>query len=538
MINDDSLSPKLNQERNTSFAKNVMMLAAAQIIVKILGLVYKIIIVNVPGFGDTGNGYYSAGYQLYMVLLALSSIGIPNVISKMVSERVAIGDFRGAHKVFKISFNLFTGIGFGLAAIMFIFAKSISVALFNAEGVSYTLMALAPAVMFVSSNSVLRGYFTGLGSLKSTSISEIIEQTFNCILSILFVYMAVGKDTAIMAAAGNLSTSLAALISLGYMISHYMLRRKYLKIEMNGQKETEESETTKTLIKTVLILALPSAFASLISTLSSNIDSITVNQATGNVQAFGLLSKTETLTHLPLALSATLYVAIVPVIAALVKTGDNEGASNKLGSTLFISNVIIFPCAIGFIALAGPILSLLYPTAPEGAFLLQLQTIAMLFSAIIYVLNGVFYGLGQQKYPAIILFIGAIIKLILNLLFLYVLNLDVTSAVISTIIYQALVTIIELKFLNKFVKIKLNISKQIIKPLIASFIMGIFAYLTHKLLLGFLGNSLATIIAIFVGVVVYGVCILKIKMLNKEDYLMLPKGDLIYNVLLKLKLIK
>ena len=538
MINDDSLSPKLNQERNTSFAKNVMMLAAAQIIVKILGLVYKIIIVNVPGFGDTGNGYYSAGYQLYMVLLALSSIGIPNVISKMVSERVAIGDFRGAHKVFKISFNLFTGIGFGLAAIMFIFAKSISVALFNAEGVSYTLMALAPAVMFVSSNSVLRGYFTGLGSLKSTSISEIIEQTFNCILSILFVYMAVGKDTAIMAAAGNLSTSLAALISLGYMISHYMLRRKYIKFEINGQKETEESETTKTLIKTVLILALPSAFASLISTLSSNIDSITVNQATGNVQAFGLLSKTETLTHLPLALSATLYVAIVPVIAALVKTGDNEGASNKLGSTLFISNVIIFPCAIGFIALAGPILSLLYPTAPEGAFLLQLQTIAMLFSAIIYVLNGVFYGLGQQKYPAIILFIGAIIKLILNLLFLYVLNLDVTSAVISTIIYQALVTIIELKFLNKFVKIKLNISKQIIKPLIASFIMGIFAYLTHKLLLGFLGNSLATIIAIFVGVVVYGVCILKIKMLNKEDYLMLPKGDLIYNVLLKLKLIK
>ena len=121
----DNISSKRNLEKNTSFAKNVMMLAAAQIVVKILGLVYKIIIVNVPGFGDTGNGYYSAGYQLYMVLLALSSIGIPTVISKLVSERVAVGDYKSAYKVFKVSFNLFTAIGFVLAAIMFIFAVSI-----------------------------------------------------------------------------------------------------------------------------------------------------------------------------------------------------------------------------------------------------------------------------------------------------------------------------------------------------------------------------------------------------------------------------
>ena len=534
----DNISSKRNLEKNTSFAKNVMMLAAAQIVVKILGLVYKIIIVNVPGFGDTGNGYYSAGYQLYMVLLALSSIGIPTVISKLVSERVAVGDYKSAYKVFKVSFNLFTAIGFVLAAIMFIFAKSISIALFSAEGVSYTLMALAPAVMFVSSNSVLRGYFTGLGSLKSTSISEIVEQTFNCILSILFVYMAVGKDTAIMAAAGNLSTTIAAFISMGYMISHYFLRRKYLKLEMAEQ--TAETENTKTwsLIKIIILLALPSAFASLISTLSSNIDSITVNQATGDVGAFGLLSKTETLTHLPLALSATLYVAIVPVIAALIKTGDNEGATNKLSSTLFLSNIIIFPCAFGFIALAGPILALLYPTAPDGAFLLQLQTIAMIFSAFTYVLNGVFYGLGKQKYPAIILFIGTSLKLGLNILFLYVFKMSVVSAVVSTIIYQALVTVLEMIVLNKFVKIKFQYKKQIIKPFMASLIMGICAFLAHKLLVGFIGNSISTIIAIFVGIIVYGIGLLALKMLEKEDVLMLPKGELIYSLMLKFKLIK
>ncbi len=536
---NENIKPRLNREENTSFAKNVLMLAAAQIIVKILGLVYKIIIVNVPGFGDTGNGFYSAGYQLYMVLLAISSIGIPNVVSKLVSERVAIGDKQGAYRVFKITFNLISGIGLLLSVFMFLFAKSISVALFGDSGVSYTLMALSPAVLFVSSNSVLRGYFTGLGSLKSTSISEIIEQTFNCLLSILFVYMAsgLGTNTAIMAAAGNLSTSLAALVSLGYMISHFALRKKYLKADCYAQEVPTEITSTKSLIKTVTILAIPAAFASLVSTLSSNIDSITVSKTSGGVEAFGLLSKTETLTHMPLALSATLYIAIVPVISSLMKTGDEAGACKKLSDTLFLSNIIIFPCAIGFIALAQPILNLLYPAASDGALLLQLQTIAMLFSAVTYILNGIFYGLGKQKYPAIILLIGTALKLLLNILFLNILELSVTSAVISTIIYQALVTIAEIIILNRFIKIRLNLKNQLLKPLISSVIMGVGSYFAHWLLSRIISGNIATILAIGTGVLIYGILIFAFKTLSKDDCLNLPKGELIYKLLHKIKLV-
>ena len=301
MNNKSKLISKLEQEEATSFGKNVMMLAIAQIVVKVLGLIYKIVIVNVPGFGNVGSGYYSPGYQLYMVLLAVSSIGIPNVVSKLVSERVAIGDYKGAHKIFRVSFSMFTIIGFVLALFMFVFAKPLSVLLFGAEGVAYTLMALSPAVMFVSSNSILRGYFTGLGSLKSTSISEIVEQIFNCLLSIGFVYMAIGSDTAIMAAAGNLSTTVAALISLGYMCSHYLLRKKYLKIKCDSQETDSQNIGTGKLIKTITALAIPASFASLVSSLSGNIDSITVNLYTGNVEAYGIMSKTETITHMPLA---------------------------------------------------------------------------------------------------------------------------------------------------------------------------------------------------------------------------------------------
>ena len=536
---DNKSKPRLKHEEKTSFAKNVMMLAAAQIVVKILGLVYKIIIVNVPGFGDTGNGFYSAGYQLYMVLLAISSIGIPNVVSKLVSERVAVGDKQGAYRVFKITFNLISAVGFILAAFMFVFSKSISLALFGNKGVAYTLMALSPAVLFVSSNSVLRGFFTGLGSLKSTSISEIIEQTFNCLLSILFVYMAsgLGTNTAIMAAAGNLSTSLAALVSLGYMISHFALRRKYLKADCESQEIPTENTPTKSLIKTITLLALPAAFASLVSTLSSNIDSITVSKTVGGVEAFGLLSKTETLTHMPLALSATLYIAIVPVISALMKTGEKQAAEKKLSDTMFLSNIIIFPCAAGFIALAQPILSLLYPSADDGAFLLQLQTIAMLFSALTYILNGIFYGLGKQKYPAVILLIGTALKLGLNIIFLNVLELSVVSAVISTIIYQALVTIAEIIVLEKFIKVRIGITNQLLKPLLASVAMGILVYFTNGLLNKIFSSNISTIISIAIGVLAYGIIILCIKTLSKEDCLNLPKGELIYRILHKFRFI-
>ncbi len=533
---EDTTVSKLDKEVGTSFTKNVLMLAVAQIVVKVLGLVYKIVIVNIPGFGNVGSGYYSTGYQLYMVLLAVSSIGIPNVVSKLVSERVAEGDYLGAHRIFKTSFKMFTSVGFILALFMFIFARPLSKFLFGDVGVSYTLMALAPAVMFVSSNSVLRGYFTGLGSLKSTSISEIVEQIFNCILSIGFVYLAIGSKTEIMAAAGNVSTTVAALISVGYMMCHYMLRKKYINQKCISQEIKTEIVKASTLIKTITLLAVPAAFASLVSSLSGNIDSITVNLYTGNVEAYGIMSKTETITHMPLALGATLFIAMVPVISALVQKEDYKGAENNLTNTMFLSLVLMLPCAIGLTVLAEPILILLYPTVSDGAFLLQLQTIAMIFAAITFVLNGVFYGLGKQKYPAIILLIGAAIKLILNILFLKFMNFGAVSAVVSTIIYQFVVMVVEIYYLNKFIAVRLNFVKHLLKPIISSLFMGGAVYLAYKLLITTFGNTISTIAAIGVGVAVYFLCIVLLKVLEKDDYYRIPMGGKIYSLLHKIKL--
>lgn len=537
MENTNKTISKIQKEEATSFSKNVLMLAVAQIVVKVLGLVYKIVIVNIPGFGNIGSGYYSTGYQLYMVLLAISSIGIPNVVSKLVSERAAIGDYKGAHKIFSVAFKMFTLIGFILGLFMLLFAKPISVVLFGDQGVAYTLMALSPAVMFVSSNSVLRGYFTGLGSLKSTSISEIVEQIFNCLLSIAFVYMAIGTDTAVMAAAGNVSTTVAALISLGYMCSHYMLRKKYIKFKCDSQDVSSENIATKSLIKTITLLAVPASFASLVSSLSGNIDSVTVNLYTGNVEAYGIMSKTETITHMPLALGATLFIAMVPVISALVQKEDFKGAENNLTNTMFLSLVLMLPCAMGLTVLAEPILTLLYPTVSDGAFLLQLQTIAMIFAAITFVLNGVFYGLGKQKYPALILLVGAVIKLLLNIIFLKYLNYGAISAVVSTIIYQFIVMVVEIYYLNKFVPVRLKFVKHIVKPTVSTLIMGGVVYGVYMFIVKNFGNTISTILSIFVGVIVYLIILIALRTLTKEDYENLPMGTKIYHIMHKFKLV-
>ena len=208
----------LIRENKTSFLKNVLMLMFSQIAVKALGLIYRVVIVDVENFGNVGNGYYATGYQIYMILLAISSLGIPNVLSKLVSERVARGDYRSAHRVFKLSLYMFGLFGVFLALVLFFGAEFISVNLLRADGVKYTLMVLSPALAIVPISAVLRGYFAGLGSMKANSTSQVIEQFFNCVLSIGFVYACIGRDTAIMAAAGNLSTTCACLIALFYLI--------------------------------------------------------------------------------------------------------------------------------------------------------------------------------------------------------------------------------------------------------------------------------------------------------------------------------
>ncbi len=546
---------EVKKKKQTSFMKNVLMLMVAQVAIKILGFLYRLVIINIEGFGDTGNGYYSTGYQIYSLLLTLSSVGIPTVISKLVSERVAIGDHKGAHKIFKTALKTFTTIGIVMSLGLFFGADFIAKNVINVEGVKYTLMVLAPAIMFVAAGAVLRGYFAGLGTMKPTSVTQTLEQFLNCVLTILFVYSTIGKDTAIMAAAGNLSSTIAIIIAFIYIIIFYKKQRPEILEDCKNQTVQMETKTTKQILKIIFAVSIPMTIGSLVAELNGTIDTLTVSNCIQKafqgaleggkdaleakaMQLSGMVSKIETIIRLPLAINAAFCTALVPAIAASLAKKDKETAVKRLSFSFFLSIIIIAPCAVGLMTLAEPILKTIYPNSYEGATILQITSISMTFVALSYVINGGLYGLGKTHIPAIALAIGAGVKTILNIILVSNPKINILGSPISSTVCQGINFIICSWYLSKYIKLDIKFSKHIFKPLFSAGTMGIVAYLTHKTLINVIGNSKATIIAIFVGIITYAIMIIATKTLNKEDMYMIPFGTKLYKLLTKLGIYK
>lgn len=532
-----------------SFMKNVVILICSQLLIKVLGLIYKLVITNIEGFGDAGLGYYSAGYQIYSLLLTLSSIGIPSVISKLVSERIAIGDTKGAQRIFKVAFRFFTILGLVLSIGLYFGSDFIATNILNVPDVAYVMKVLSPAIVFVAMSAVFRGYFSGQQNMQPTSVSQTLEQFLNCVLSITFVYACIGKDTYIMAAAGNLSTTFAIVLTFIYLFIYYKKR----KLDTSKSIESpEKNKTNKQLLKTILGISIPITVSSLISVISGVIDTATVSNcmqiAYSGVEsskealeqiamsATGILSKVDTLVSFPLAINLAFSTALVPAISEALAKKDNETASRRLSFSFFASLIIVLPCAIGFISLAQPILSMIYPTASDGAGVFQIASISMILTALSQTMTGGLYGVNQSKIPAIAAGLGAVIKFILNMILISNPNINIYGASISSFVYQVIVFIICYRVLNSHVNMHIKFKTHIIKPVISAVGMGIIVYMGYNIMNMFLGNTISTLLAICLGAISYVLLILFTKTLSKDDIMMIPYGTKIYSILVKLKI--
>lgn len=543
---------KEKKKKNT-FAKNVLMLMFSQVLIKLLGLIYRLAITNVKGFGDVGNGYYSAGYQVYAVLLIISSQGIPGAVSKLVSNKVAKGKYNEAHRVFKVSMVVFGIIGFIASLLLLLSANFVSSKILNVPDVSYVLKVLSPAIFFVCVSAVIRGYFAGLGTMKASSISQALEQFFNCVLTITFVYALIGKEPYIMAAGGNLSTTLAILISFSYLIVFYKKNIKEWREESDDVVITTKEENKK-MIKMIIATAIPLTVGSVISVVTSFIDTVTVSNCiqiaySGILKSkillekeamrlTGILSKVDTLVNLPLAVNLSFYSALIPEITAAISKKDFKSASKKISFSISSSLLILIPCAIGFIVLADPILKMLYPNASDGAHILQIAAVTMVFVGINHTIQGSLFGLGKMYTPALALLIGCVIKIGLNLVLITNPNINIYGAVISSFICQFVVFMIVYITMKRNIKVKFEPVKHIIKPLLAGLIMGAVIFFINYLFNGVIRNSILTIINIMIGAVVYLISVFALKILSKDEILMLPRGEKIYNLLVKLKFYK
>ena len=538
---EDKNNKKIKKE---GFMQSVLALMLSQVAIKLLGLIYKIYLTNKEGFGDTGNAIAGSGYQIYVLLLTISSIGVPNAISKLVSERVVVGDHKGAHRIFKVALLTFGIIGFIGTMILFLGAGYISSVVLQIPEAEMTLVALSPSVFFVTVASVMRGYFNGREKISVTAKSQTLEQVFKTVLTIIVVEMiaiTTNLDTTLMAAGANIATTLAVLLSCGYLSIFYRIYKKNVAIEINSSVNCKK-EHLLSVVKRILLVSTPITLSAIMSTLNKNIDSITVvrglKKFLTEVEAktqYGILSgKVDVLITLPLSLNIAFATALVPTISSSIAKGEKENASKRIAFSILISILIGLPCTIGMMIFSTEILNLLFPNATNGSLLLQVSAITIIFSVVTQTINGALQGLGKIMTPAITSFVGLIIKLILNIILIQIPSIGIYGAIIGSIVNNIVACALSFIVLMKTIKLDISCIKYIFKPIIATIIMGICSYFTYLLIGSIIPKTVATIIAMGVAVAIYAFAVIALRILSKEEIKMIPYGIKMVNVLEKL----
>lgn len=547
MINIGSKKREINNKpKKEGFMQGVITLMFSQVLIKILGLVYTLYLTNRQGFGDKGNGICASGYQIYALLLTISSIGVPSAISKLVSERVAVGDNKGAHRIFKIAFATFAVIGLVGSLLLFFGANVIANQWLQIPDAEMTLVALSPAIFFVTVASVMRGYFNGRQKISVGAKSQTLEQVFKTLLTIIVVEVVAilsNVSTEWMAAGANLATTLATFLGFSYLFLYYRSERKEVATEIKNTVNYKY-ERVSTIIKRILLVSIPITLTAIMSSINKNVDSFTVVR---NLRAFmpedqatalyGILGgKVDTLTSLPLAINVAFATALVPAISAAKAKSDNKTITEKTSFSLLVSMLIGLPCTVGMFIFAQPILNLLFPNANDGALILQISALTIIFTILDQTINGALQGFGKLMIPTISLATGVFVKFIFNITLIKIPNIGVYGAAWGSVACHLVAFCIAFTMLRKYIKLNLTFSKFVLKPVISTAIMGICSYFTYLALKGIIVERLATIIAIMVAVVIYSLAIVALKVFTKDEFKMMPAGDKIVKFLEKIKI--
>ncbi len=528
-----------------SLVKQAAILAAAGFIVRILGFLYRVPLTNM--IGDEGNGLYTAAFYIYMFFLVLSSAGLPAAISKMVSERVALKQYKNAHRVFQVSMlvAVFTGtmgsliLWFGAAYI----ANSI-----DSPGSYYSILTLSPTILIVAVMAVYRGYFQGMNNMVPTAISQIIEQIFNAIFSVYMAYILVGDGIEWGAAGGTMGTGIGAFTGLLFLAWIYMMIRPSLQKRIRKYKANEQEESYMEIGTTLLRIAVPIITGTAIFSITNLIDVKMVmsrllasgyDMKTANILYGQLSGKYILLTTLPVSIATALATAVVPSIASSMALEQPKVVRQKINLAMRVTMLLAMPSTVGMAVLGGPMLIMLFPKYPGGGILLTVGSIAIVFLSLAQITTAILQGVGRVSIPAINAGIGAVFKIIFNYLLIGIPGINVLGAVISTVICYMVAGFLDLRAMVQATGIRPNFKTVFTKPFMASLGMGVICYVMYELLLFITdNNTIATLTSIMVGIWVYFGILFMIRGISKADIELLPMGKKISAKMIQLRLLE
>lgn len=531
-----------------NFLKGAAILGIAGAIVKIMGAFYRIPLGNI--IKTEGMGYYQTAYPLYVLLLTISTAGFPVAIAKLVSEKRALGDHKGAFKVFKVAFLGLLMAGILTSMFVFINAKGIVERLGNTNAY-YSLIALVPALLFVPIMAAFRGYFQGRQTMTPTALSQIAEQFIRVVSGLGLTYYLIDRGMPIAAGGASFGGSAGAIAGAVVMVGIYFHERKEINKEMSTNLNEEEESVTK-IIKDLLVIAIPITIGAAIVPIMNTIDTMLVLKRLQSVgfskmeanELYGQLTGfAQTLINLPQVFSMALAISLVPAVSEANARRDYREIKNITSSGIRITLLIGLPCAFGLFVLAEPIIGLLYFRNPMETIIsigkiLSILSFGVVFLTLVQSLTAVLQGLGKPIVPVVNLFIGAVIKVILTYILTGIRSINIKGAAISTVVAYFIASILDLISVRKYTRLKFHIKEMLIKPLTSSIGMAIVAKVVYISFLNTVGDKLSTIIAIIIAAIAYFMLLILTGSLTYEDFDLLPKGDKIANKLVKLKLIK
>ena len=536
---------KTNKDKKGSFIIQASVLAAASLIVRFIGFLYRLPLTAL--IGDRGNAIYSAGYYIYTFLLILSSAGLPAAISRLVSTRIAKGEYRNAQKIFRVSM-IFAGAAGAIGMlVLFFFAEPIAKMVDSPNSV-YCLQTLAPTLLIVGVMSVYRGYLQGMNIMTPTAVSQIFEQVFNAVFSVYLAWILVKQSIPLGAAGGTAGTGIGALAGLIVVMIFYNRMKPEIRHNMRIEEKGIYQETTGEAFKKLVVTAFPIIAGTAVFSMTNLIDMKMVMSGLMSSGAFteaeaevlyGQLSgKYVTLTTFPVSISSAMATAAIPNIAMAVTVGNKKEVKRKINTALKLAMIISIPAAVGIGVLGDQILRMLFPSYPEGGVLLKVGAISIAFLSFCQIVTGVLQGIGKIQVPVIGALLGAVVKIALNWILIRIPSINVVGAVISTDVCYLVASIFNVIMLMRYTKTRVNFSGVLIKPTIGSIIMGIGCVIGYKVIFLVFGNTISTLLTIIVAVIIYLLVMIFIRGITEEDLLSIPKGRILVRVFKKIGLLK
>lgn len=562
----------------------------AHLVVKVIGACFKIPLANI--LQETGMAYFSRAYNLYAAMFVMATAGLPVAVSKMVSESLAKENFSESKKVLRAAILLLTVIGAIGAAVMFFGARIFADKAFSSPGSYLSILAISPAILFISMLSAFRGYFQGHSNMVPTAYSEVLESVTKLVIGLLGAYFFMKISYEAAAAGAVFGVTLGGLFALLLLIFFYLKNKKST---LSGDKTPARS--TRQIFLKLLTIAIPITIGAAVMSLTNVIDTfmignrlqaITVSPNLYNTltEFFGVAPESVkigakvsakaadvmygsysgyamSLFNLPPSIITSISMSIVPAVSAALAVSNKKESRLLTESSIRITTIFALPCAIGLSVLSSPILIALYNNA-RAAETLSVLSLSIVFVCIVSVSTAILQASGHVFIPVRNMLIGGIFKAISNYILIAVPALNIGGAPISTFGCYLLIAALNLASVRKIIKPNFGIKDFIVKPLASTLLMGLAVFLIYNaaaLLLGcptvspsanFVPQTavvtpvlsqvrVKTILclggAILVGVVVYLVAIVLLKALKREDIEMLPRGKKIATIMEKYKLL-